>query len=184
MLDDQVGPAWMDRLTDRYTAGCIHARSPSSSQLSPLSTPLPAMDGNHCPDPLRASQPLQGKAEVLALAKRMLRRRDKESIVDAAYNRYAFHDAGLPRWFAEDEQRFMRCGPAGRAGGRRPCRRAGALGICGGAFAVLAGVSCCLGHPHVLCRAGSSALSRGLRRLLKARPLFPRYAHMSRRAGP
>lgn len=32
---------------------------------------------------------VQGKAEVLALAKRMLRRKDKESIVDAAYNRYA-----------------------------------------------------------------------------------------------
>ncbi|KAG2453439.1 hypothetical protein HYH02_001662 [Chlamydomonas schloesseri] len=50
----------------------------------------------------------QGKAEVLALAKRMLRRKDKESIVDAAYNRFAFHDTGLPRWFAEDERRFMR----------------------------------------------------------------------------
>ncbi|KAG2498835.1 hypothetical protein HYH03_003028 [Edaphochlamys debaryana] len=50
----------------------------------------------------------QGKAEVLALAKRMLRRKDKESIVDAAYNRYAFHDTGLPRWFAEDERRYMR----------------------------------------------------------------------------
>ncbi|GFR43871.1 hypothetical protein Agub_g5000 [Astrephomene gubernaculifera] len=50
----------------------------------------------------------QGKAEVLALAKRMLRRKEKESIVDAAYNRFAFHDSGLPRWFAEDERRFMR----------------------------------------------------------------------------
>ncbi|GLC72047.1 hypothetical protein PLESTF_001198400 [Pleodorina starrii] len=50
----------------------------------------------------------QGKAEVLALAKRMLRRKEKESIVDAAYNRFSFHDTGLPRWFAEDERRFMR----------------------------------------------------------------------------
>lgn len=46
---------------------------------------------------------------MLALAKRMLRRKEKESIVDAAYNRFAFHDTGLPRWFAEDERRFMRC---------------------------------------------------------------------------
>lgn len=45
--------------------------------------------------------------QVLALAKRMLRRKDKESIVDAAYNRYAFHDTGLPRWFREDEMRHM-----------------------------------------------------------------------------
>ena len=48
------------------------------------------------------------QAEVLALAKRMLRRREKESIVDAAYNRYAFHDTHLPRWFTDDERRHMR----------------------------------------------------------------------------
>lgn len=51
----------------------------------------------------------QGKAEVLALAKNMLRRKDKESIIDAAYNRYAFHDENMPRWFTEDEKRHMRC---------------------------------------------------------------------------
>jgi AdoMet-dependent rRNA methyltransferase SPB1 len=47
---------------------------------------------------------------VLALAKRMLRRKDKESIIDAAYNRYAFHEdtKTLPRWFAEDERHYMR----------------------------------------------------------------------------
>ncbi|KAI8471074.1 MAG: adoMet-dependent rRNA methyltransferase spb1 [Monoraphidium minutum] len=50
----------------------------------------------------------QGRAEVLALAKRMLRRKDKETIMDAAYNRYTFHDTGLPKWFAEDERRAMR----------------------------------------------------------------------------
>ena len=53
--------------------------------------------------------PLQGKAEVLALAKRMLRRKEKESIIDAAYSRYANHDVGLPRWFEEDELRHRRC---------------------------------------------------------------------------
>ncbi len=51
---------------------------------------------------------VQGKAEVLALAKRMLRRKEKESIIDAAYNRYAYHDNPMPRWFSEDERRHMR----------------------------------------------------------------------------
>ena len=51
---------------------------------------------------------LQGKAEVLALAKKMLRRKEKESIIDAAYNRYASHDVGLPRWFQEDEAKHRR----------------------------------------------------------------------------
>ncbi len=46
--------------------------------------------------------------QVLALAKRMLRRKEKESIIDAAYNRYAFHDTGLPRWFTDDERKHMR----------------------------------------------------------------------------
>ena len=50
----------------------------------------------------------QGKAEVLALAKRMLRRKEKESIIDAAYNRYSSHDVGLPRWFEEDEAKHRR----------------------------------------------------------------------------
>eukprot|EP00887_Chlorella_sp_A99_P001387 scaffold8.g1387.t1 len=48
------------------------------------------------------------KAEVLALAKKMLRRKVKDDVIEAAYNRYAFHDTGLPRWFAEDERKFMR----------------------------------------------------------------------------
>ncbi|KAG1672818.1 hypothetical protein FOA52_004622 [Chlamydomonas sp. UWO 241] len=50
----------------------------------------------------------QGKAEVLALAKRMLRRKEKESIVDAAYNRWSSHDVGLPRWFEDDESKHRR----------------------------------------------------------------------------
>jgi hypothetical protein len=50
-----------------------------------------------------------GKAEVLALAKRMLRRKTRDELLEGAYNKYAFHDTGaLPRWFAEDQQRYAR----------------------------------------------------------------------------
>eukprot|EP00201_Polytomella_parva_P021348 CAMPEP_0175047888 /NCGR_PEP_ID=MMETSP0052_2-20121109/5861_1 /TAXON_ID=51329 ORGANISM="Polytomella parva, Strain SAG 63-3" /NCGR_SAMPLE_ID=MMETSP0052_2 /ASSEMBLY_ACC=CAM_ASM_000194 /LENGTH=905 /DNA_ID=CAMNT_0016311845 /DNA_START=19 /DNA_END=2736 /DNA_ORIENTATION=+ len=52
-----------------------------------------------------------GKAEVLALAKRMLHRRDRESIMDSAYNRFCFHDDNLPSWFEDEEHRFMRAIP-------------------------------------------------------------------------
>ena len=51
----------------------------------------------------------QGKAEVMALAKRMLRRKSKDEIVEGAYNKYAFHDEGMPRWFAEDQLHHARC---------------------------------------------------------------------------
>ncbi|XP_062232175.1 uncharacterized protein LOC133929437 [Phragmites australis] len=45
------------------------------------------------------------KAEVLAYAKKMLRKKQREQILDDAYNRYMFDDEGLPTWFLEDEKR-------------------------------------------------------------------------------
>jgi hypothetical protein len=42
------------------------------------------------------------------LAKRMLRGRSKHDIIDASYNRYNFHDEGLPEWFEADERKHMR----------------------------------------------------------------------------
>ena len=48
-----------------------------------------------------------GRAEVLALAKKMLKGRDRQDILDNAYHKYAFHETGLPRWFEEDEKRHM-----------------------------------------------------------------------------
>ncbi|KAL0044666.1 hypothetical protein WJX82_004707 [Trebouxia sp. C0006] len=53
-----------------------------------------------------------GKAEVLALARKMLKGRDRQDIMDAAYHRYAFHESGLPRWFEEDEAKHMKPPPA------------------------------------------------------------------------
>jgi AdoMet-dependent rRNA methyltransferase SPB1 len=49
-----------------------------------------------------------GKAETLAYAKKMLRKRSRESILDDAYNRYTFNDVGLPRWFNDDERKHNR----------------------------------------------------------------------------
>ena len=49
------------------------------------------------------------QAEVRALAQRMLRKRSREELLEGGYNKYAFHDAGLPRWFAEDQQRHAKC---------------------------------------------------------------------------
>lgn len=49
-----------------------------------------------------------GRAEVLALARKMLKGRDRQDIMDNAYHRYAFHETDLPRWFEEDEKRHMK----------------------------------------------------------------------------
>ncbi|MCO5597977.1 hypothetical protein L7F22_052066 [Adiantum nelumboides] len=45
------------------------------------------------------------KAEILAYAKKMLRKKNREDILDDGYNRYTFNDVGLPDWFADDEKR-------------------------------------------------------------------------------
>ncbi|KAG2617455.1 hypothetical protein PVAP13_3NG181184 [Panicum virgatum] len=45
------------------------------------------------------------KAEVLAYANKMLRKKQREQILDDAYNKYMFDDEGLPNWFIEDEKR-------------------------------------------------------------------------------
>ncbi|WOL14488.1 FtsJ-like methyltransferase family protein [Canna indica] len=45
------------------------------------------------------------KAEILAYAKKMLRKKQREQILDDAYNKYMFDDEGLPTWFAEEEKK-------------------------------------------------------------------------------
>ncbi|KAG6494039.1 hypothetical protein ZIOFF_049057 [Zingiber officinale] len=45
------------------------------------------------------------KAEILAYAKKMLRKKQREQILDDAYNRYMFDDVGLPKWFEDEEKR-------------------------------------------------------------------------------
>lgn len=49
------------------------------------------------------------KAENLALATMMLRRSKAKALVDASYNRYAWHDpTDLPEWFVSDEKMHYR----------------------------------------------------------------------------
>uniref|UniRef100_A0A5B7BKF2 Putative rRNA methyltransferase n=1 Tax=Davidia involucrata TaxID=16924 RepID=A0A5B7BKF2_DAVIN len=45
------------------------------------------------------------KAEILAYAKKMLRKKQREHMLDDAYNKYMFHDDGLPKWFMDEENR-------------------------------------------------------------------------------
>ncbi|KAL9248474.1 AdoMet-dependent rRNA methyltransferase spb1-like protein [Drosera capensis] len=45
------------------------------------------------------------KAEILAYAKKMLRKKQRDQIIDDGYNKYMFDDEGLPKWFIEEEKR-------------------------------------------------------------------------------
>lgn len=47
---------------------------------------------------------LESASETLALAKKMLRKKDREAIIDSTFNRFAFEDLETaPKWFREDE---------------------------------------------------------------------------------
>ncbi|KAJ1393657.1 S-adenosyl-L-methionine-dependent methyltransferase [Sesbania bispinosa] len=48
---------------------------------------------------------IETKAEILAYAKKMLRKKQREQILDDAYNKYMFDDEGLPKWFLDEERR-------------------------------------------------------------------------------
>ncbi|KAK6120927.1 hypothetical protein DH2020_045328 [Rehmannia glutinosa] len=46
---------------------------------------------------------IQTKAEILACAKKMLNKKQREQMLDDAYNKYMFHDEGLPKWFLDEK---------------------------------------------------------------------------------
>lgn len=48
---------------------------------------------------------IETKAEILACAKKMLTKKQREQMLDDAYNKYMFHDEGLPKWFLDEEKR-------------------------------------------------------------------------------
>ncbi|KAK8518773.1 hypothetical protein V6N13_017958 [Hibiscus sabdariffa] len=48
---------------------------------------------------------VETKAEILACAKKMLRKKQRDQILDDAYNKYMFADNGLPKWFLDEEKR-------------------------------------------------------------------------------
>merc|ERR1712166_1493422 len=56
------------------------------------------------------SEDSQDQAEIRGLAKKMLRKKDRDTIIEDSYNRFAFNDDKdkLPSWFQEDEARAYR----------------------------------------------------------------------------
>lgn len=48
---------------------------------------------------------IETKAEILACAKKMLNKKQRDNLIDDAYNKYMFHDDGLPKWFLDEEKK-------------------------------------------------------------------------------
>lgn len=85
----------------------VHTRSASAAgkgdfEIAPQEGDVSSSDSDS------DSEDDNGKAEILAYAKKMLKKRSREGILDDAYNRYTFNDEDMPRWFAEDEKKHNR----------------------------------------------------------------------------
>ncbi|XP_076935586.1 adoMet-dependent rRNA methyltransferase spb1-like [Bidens hawaiensis] len=87
-------------------------QKPQSSQ--PAATedfevvPAPGTDSSDDSSSDESDDDVQTKAEILACAKKMLRKKQREQMLDDAYNKYMFHDdEGLPKWFIDEEKKHM-----------------------------------------------------------------------------
>ncbi|KAJ8531047.1 hypothetical protein K7X08_025778 [Anisodus acutangulus] len=87
----------------RKTNGCLQVSASKTDDDFEI-VPAPATDSDSSSDD-ESDDDIDTKAEILATAKMMLRKRPREEMIDDAYNRYMFHDDGLPKWFIDEEQR-------------------------------------------------------------------------------
>uniref|UniRef100_A0A7N0SZQ5 MIT domain-containing protein n=1 Tax=Kalanchoe fedtschenkoi TaxID=63787 RepID=A0A7N0SZQ5_KALFE len=68
--------------------------------------PAPETDSSDSSDSDESEMDDNTKAEILAYGKKMLRKKQREQMMDDAYNKYMFHDdKNLPRWFVEEEKK-------------------------------------------------------------------------------
>lgn len=65
----------------------------------------PAKDSSDDSSSDESDEDVESKAEILAYAKKMLRKKQRETMLDDAYNKYMFHDEGLPKWFIDEEKK-------------------------------------------------------------------------------
>ncbi|KAI3525362.1 hypothetical protein L1887_04097 [Cichorium endivia] len=70
--------------------------------------PAPETDSSDDSSSDESDDDVETKAEILACAKKMLRKKQRETMLDDAYNKYMFHDdEGLPKWFIDEERKHM-----------------------------------------------------------------------------
>ncbi|CAL0304239.1 unnamed protein product [Lupinus luteus] len=67
--------------------------------------PAPGTDSSDDSSSDESEDDTETKAEILACARKMLRKKQRELILDDAYNKYMFDDEGLPKWFLDEEKR-------------------------------------------------------------------------------
>ncbi|KAL3814122.1 hypothetical protein ACJIZ3_015390 [Penstemon smallii] len=67
--------------------------------------PAPATDSSDSSSDESDEDDIGTKAEILACAKKLLNKKQRENIIDDAYNKHMFYDEGLPKWFVDEEKK-------------------------------------------------------------------------------
>ncbi|KAK4477115.1 hypothetical protein RD792_016325, partial [Penstemon davidsonii] len=67
--------------------------------------PAPATDSSDSSSDESDEDDIGTKAEILACAKKLLNKKQKENMLDDAYNKHMFYDEGLPKWFVDEEKK-------------------------------------------------------------------------------
>lgn len=65
--------------------------------------PAPVTDSSDDSSDESEDEDVDTKAEILACAKKMLKKKQREQMLDDAYNKYMFDEEGLPEWVLEEE---------------------------------------------------------------------------------
>ncbi|OMO74329.1 hypothetical protein CCACVL1_16820 [Corchorus capsularis] len=96
-----------EKKTNDATAGTNHTQLKASNAEDDFEiVPAPATDSSDdSSSDDSEDDDVERKAEILACAKKMLRKKQREQFLDDAYNKYMFDDSGLPTWFLEEERR-------------------------------------------------------------------------------
>ncbi|KAH0712002.1 hypothetical protein KY285_007638 [Solanum tuberosum] len=89
-------------MTRRKTNGGLQVSASKTDDFEIV--PAPATDSSDSSSD-ESDDDIDTKAEILATAKMTLKKRRREEMIDDAYNRYMFHDEGLPKWFIDEEKR-------------------------------------------------------------------------------
>ncbi|KAG5575861.1 hypothetical protein H5410_055995 [Solanum commersonii] len=98
--DEQQGET--KDMTRRKTNGGLQVSASKTDDFEIV--PAPATDSSDSSSD-ESDDDIDTKAEILATAKMTLKKRPREEMIDDAYNRYMFHDEGLPKWFIDEEKR-------------------------------------------------------------------------------
>lgn len=99
-----------EKIKENKTSATVqidHTRSQAAMEEDFEIVPVPETDSDSSSDESEVND-IHYKAEILAYAKKMLKKKDREQALDDAYNKDMFDYRGLPKWYVDDERKHRK----------------------------------------------------------------------------